>query len=78
MNQYRKIIVENFPVERLPEELRRGLEGSHDVTITLEAQVRTTEKGHAPLTSFLGKAKGLYETPEAAVAATRTLRNEWP
>lgn len=78
MNQTRKIVVEHYPVDRLPEELRLGLEDARDVTITIEAPSAEAVEKRPPLASLLGKGRGVYQTPEQADAAVRALRDEWP
>ena len=74
MGETRKIIVENYPAHKLPEDLRRGLGQLGNVRVTVEA-AGTVEK--KPLTSFVGSAAGCYATPEDAVSAVRSLRDEW-
>ncbi len=78
MNQTRKIVVEHDPVDRLPEVLRRGLEGVHDVTVTTEEApgIETgAPEAAVPLTAFLGAGKGFCPEDEAA-RFIRQLRDE--
>lgn len=74
MSEKRKIIVEDYPVEKLPEDLRRGIEQLGKVRVTVETA--NTDRGK-PLASFVGSARGCYATPEDAVSAIRSLRDEW-
>jgi hypothetical protein len=74
MSEKQKIIVENYPVEKLPEDLRRGMEQLGKVRVTVETANSDREK---PLAAFVGSAKGCYATPEEAVSAVRSLRDEW-
>ncbi len=74
MSETRKIVVENYPAHKLPEDLRRGLDQHGNVRITVEP----AESAHKrPLASFVGSGKGCYPTPDDAIAAIRTLRDEW-
>jgi hypothetical protein len=74
MTEIKKIVVEHFPVDRLPEELRRGIENGQMVRVVVEAEVESP----APrsLRDFWGSARGAYPTPADAVAEIRKLRDE--
>jgi hypothetical protein len=74
MTEQKKIVTEHFPVDRLPEELRRGIESGRMVRVVVEAEVEPTR---VPLVDLIGSAKGLYASPEEAVAFIRALRDEW-
>jgi hypothetical protein len=74
MGETKKIVVENYPAHKLPEELRRGLEQQGKVRVTIESADACREKS---LVSFVGSAAGCYPTPEDANNAIRTLRDEW-
>lgn len=76
MGETKKIITEHYPAEKLPEEIRRGIEKGQMVRVTVEPE-DAANKQLPPLTSFLGAGKGAYSTPEDAVAAIRALRDEW-
>lgn len=76
MTEHRKIVVEHYPVDRLPLELQAGLEAVSTVRVTVEA----AEVAHdrlPPLASYIGKAKGLNASPEDVLTYIRELRNEW-
>ena len=75
MGETRKIVTEDFPVEKLPEELRRGIENGEMVRVTVESNARAETPGRRPLTSFFGTGKGCY-TAEEAVSYIRQLRDE--
>jgi hypothetical protein len=77
MGESTKIVVEHYPVDKLPEDLRKGLESGELVRITVERE-RELDRSDRPLTSFIGAGKGAYASPEEAVAAIRALRDEWP
>ena len=78
MGETKKIVIDHYPVDKLPDDLRRGLESGRMVRVTVESDAETeTPPARRKLTSFLGAAKGVYATPEEAVAAIRELRDEW-
>ncbi len=81
-----KIVVEHYPVSRLPADLREGLEASGTVRVTVEE----SELAGSPLRGpsreeFLaqlrdekrGKRPEDGVSREEAVARIRALRNEW-
>lgn len=84
-----KIVREHYPVEKLPEDLRAGLEVGQKVTVTLEEEVVGDEirledieallANSTPIT--LEQARALVgtrsTTAEEAVARIRALRDEW-
>ncbi len=74
MTEQKKIITEHFPVDRLPEELRRGIESGKMVRVVVEAEVEGAKP--PPLREFWGVGKGAYPTPADAVAEIRKLRDE--
>ena len=76
MGERKKIVVEHFPVDRLPEELRRGLDAGTTARIIVEPEVKPSTS-LPPLTSYLGAAQGVYTGPEDAVSAIRALRDDW-
>ena len=76
MTEMKKIVVEGFPVERLPEEVRRGIENGQKVKVTVEAQSDGTHQDRRSMRSFLGSAPGLYAGPQDAVEFIRSLREE--
>ena len=76
MGEVTKIVVENYPVDRLPEDLRRGLEKAGIVTITLEAGQGTASAPRRSLRSFIGSAPGVYANSDEAVDYIRRLRDE--
>ena len=77
MGEIKKIVVEHFPADKLPEELRRGIESGQMVRVTVESDAEETAASEPrTLMSFLGSAPGLYATPEEATAFIRSLRDE--
>jgi hypothetical protein len=77
MGETKKIVIESNPVEELPEELRRGLESGQMVRVTVESPADDEQLPPPKLTSLVGSARGVYASPEEAVAAIRALRDEW-
>lgn len=75
MGETKKIVIEHFPVEKLPDELRRGIESGQMVRVTVESDVRDEASARQSLTSFFGAGKGCY-TEEEAVSFIRQLRDE--
>ena len=73
MGEGKKIVTEHYPAEKLPEELRRGIESGGMVRVTVE---QGADGDRRSMTSFLGAAKGLYNSPEEAVKFIRRLRDE--
>lgn len=75
-----KIVLEHYPVSKLPEELREGLPADASVKITVEE-----EQARQPLTAdemhqhWVEVRKNLKHevTVEDAVARIRELRDEW-
>jgi len=74
MTEQKKIVTEHFPVDRLPDELRRGIESGQMVRVVVEAEAEPPKP--RPLRAFLGSGKGIYPTPADAVAEIRKLRDE--
>jgi hypothetical protein len=67
MGETKKIVTEHYPAEKLPEELRAGLETGQLVRVTVEPE----EPGKA---GFEGAGAGVY-SPEDAVSYIRALRD---
>ena len=72
MGEHKKIIVEHYPVDRLPADLRAGVEPGGTVRITVE------EDGGLqpirPLSAFFGKLERVHDDP---VRDIQNLRDEW-
>ena len=75
MGETKKIVIEHFPVEKLPEELKRGLESGQLVRVTVETSQVDASETRISLRSFLGSGKGVY-SEEEAVSYIRKLRDE--
>jgi hypothetical protein len=74
MGEGKKIVTERFPAEKLPEEVRAGIESGEWVRVTVEQQRNESVR---PLASFVGTARGVYQTPEDVVASINAIRDEW-
>jgi hypothetical protein len=77
MGEMKKIVTEHYPVEKLPEELRAGIEGGQVVRVTVETEVAVSQLSARSLRSFLGIAPGRYGDPDEIVEEVRRLRDEW-
>lgn len=76
-----KIVLEHYPVEKLPEDLRVGLEPYRTVRVVIEqeaspGQRATPAETVAAIRKFRAENKE-RENLDAAVADIRELRNEW-
>lgn len=76
MGEGKKIVAEHYPVDKLPEELRRGFEQGAFVRVIVEPD-QSDATALPTLTSFVGAGKGVYASPEEALAEIRRLRDEW-
>ena len=74
MGEHDKIIVENYPADKLPEELRLrlGLEAGTLVTLTVEPE--QTPPSLKSVIELFGKVGLAHNDP---VADIRKLRDEW-
>ena len=78
MGEHKRIVIEDYPVENLPEELRGGIETGHRVTVTVEDRVKPAIPDfETKLTRFWGACAYRGTTAEEAVARVRALRDEW-
>ena len=73
MGATKKIVIEHYPVDKLPEELRRGLYNGEFVRVTVENAIAPPLR--RSLSSFFGAGKGVYSEDEA-VRDIRKLRDE--
>lgn len=86
MGETRKIVIPQFPVEKLPNEIRSLIEGAasagdvaaQTVTLTVEQSVAADQAGPLQKSwmSFVGSAPGVYQSPEEVVDFIRSLRDE--
>jgi hypothetical protein len=73
MGETNKIVTEHYPADKLPEELRAGLETGQLVRVTVEPE-RPCKAGF-DLMSFMGAGPGVY-SPDEAVSYIRALRED--
>ena len=75
-----RIVIEHYPVEKLPEDIRRAVGPAESVTVTVEAD-RASGMSADELVALLRreKAKPGFRSVsmEEAVARIRALRDEW-
>jgi hypothetical protein len=83
MDEREKIIRENYPVEKLPEDLRAGLGDATRVRVTVEAQP-LEPPSFSSWSEIKAGIEELHRMPgfkavtvEEAVARVRALRDEW-
>jgi hypothetical protein len=71
-----KIIRENYPASKLPEELREGIDPSRHVTVTVVADDLPP---YQPMTleEIFAIRRPPYRSAEEIVASVRQLRDEW-
>lgn len=74
MGEHKKIVVEHYPVERLPDDLRQGLEAGATVRVTVENDGVAAADQVRPLSDYLGKLGKVHSDP---VSDIRNLRDEW-
>ena len=78
-----RIVRENYPVSKLPEDLQRKFPGQVEVTVTVEAQVSLEadalgslyQGGH--FSRFRHLARANFNNMDEVVAHLRALRDEW-
>jgi len=70
-----KIIRENFPAEKLPPELREGLDPKASVTVTIETE--TTPIDSMSLEQLFSLRRDVFSSAEEAARHIRSLRDEW-
>jgi hypothetical protein len=70
-----KIVRENYPASKLPEDLREGIDPSTSVTVTI---VEDTPP-HKPMTleEIFALRRPPFRSAEEIVASIRELRDEW-
>jgi len=77
MGEASKFVVKHYPVEKLPAELRQGIESGRMVRVTVEAEEQPNPPPR-PLHEMYGFAEGLYASHGLdPVEFIRQLRDEW-
>lgn len=74
-----KVVLDHYPAERLPAELREGLAADAKVRVTVEPEASSSEMAKAAFIRKLDaiRERGEKTTIEEAVARIRSLRDEW-
>jgi hypothetical protein len=74
-----RIVKEHYPAEKLPADLREGIDPRSAVTVTIVAQAEMRKPTTAELRQLLEEARRAAPgtSEEAAVARIRALRDEW-
>ena len=81
-----RLVREHYPVSKLPEDLREGLEGCEDVTVTVEVKVTAPAPGEGdrgfvsepgPFSRYRYLAKPRFTSIEEVDAHVRALRDDW-
>ncbi|GLK74797.1 hypothetical protein GCM10008171_00490 [Methylopila jiangsuensis] len=72
-----KIIRDNYPVERLPEDLRAGLDAGARVKVTVEGPASGLDSFRARVRELQNAGLLKVETLEETTRRTRALRDEW-
>jgi hypothetical protein len=70
-----KIIREHFPAERLPPELREGLDANARVTVTIETERTPIDK--MSLEELFSLRRDVFSSADEAARHIRSLRDEW-
>jgi hypothetical protein len=78
MGEMKTIVIEGYPVEKLPEDVRRQLDASLPVKLTVEQAAVSATTRQLSLTDLYGAHKGLYASQGLdPVDFVRSLRDEW-
>lgn len=76
MDDTKRHIVEDYPAEKLPDELRGDIDPSHRARIIVEDLSTQTKNGRWHLRHF-GAAADRNTSVDEAVQRVRSLRDEW-
>lgn len=71
-----RIVRKHFPAERLPQELREGLEGAY-VNVTVVVEEESVETKPLELDEIFARRRPPYRTPEEIDASLRQERESW-
>jgi len=73
-----KIVREHYPVSKLPEDLRQGIDPDGKVTVTVVAEVNEARPEHvATLEEIFARRRPPYRSVEEIDAAIRAERDAW-
>jgi hypothetical protein len=74
MDETKRHIVEHYPAEKLPEELRGDIPAASTVTVTVAEDAPKLPR--RKLTDFIGAGRGLYKSPEHVLQVLREGRDD--
>ena len=77
MDETKRVVIENYPVENLPEDLRGEIDPSHRVRVTVEDASDPVNDSVGRFRRHFGAAKHRNTSVDEAVDRIRTLRDEW-
>ena len=72
-----KIIRENYPASKLPEDLREGVDPDSTVTVTVTVDGLKRPEHVMSLEEIFAARRPPYRSSEEIVASIRQLRDEW-
>ena len=78
-----RLVREHYPVSKLPEDLREGLSGPEDVTVTVEVKASTPapdrngNQDSGPISRYRHLARPRFTSGEEIDDHVRALRDEW-
>ena len=73
MDERKRLVVEHFPAERLPEELRGPFSNRETVTVTVSEE--SGSRLPRRLQDYVGIGRGLYRSPKDALRQLREQRD---
>lgn len=77
MDETKRHVVDNYPAEKLPDELRGGIDPSHRTRIIVEDISGASPAVPARYLRTFGAARDFDTSVDEAVRRIRTLRDEW-
>ena len=72
-----KVVRENYPIAKLPEDLREGFDPKTTVTVTVVAEDMTRSERVLSLEEIFALRRPPYRTKEEIDADIRRQRDEW-
>jgi hypothetical protein len=72
-----KIVRENYPASKLPEDLRQGVDPESTVTVTVTVEGLKRPEHVMSLEEIFAARRPPYLSAEEIVAGVRKLRDEW-
>ncbi len=72
-----RIIRENYPASKLPEDLREGVDPESTVTVTVTVEELKRPEHVMSLEEIFAARRPPYRSAKEIVASVRKLRDEW-